>query len=796
MAFTSTTVTLPATGEGVEVINITGDKERQVVAIGGAGDNQDDVIGALTETAPATDTASAGLNGRLQRIAQRITTLIASAATAAKQPALGTAGTASADVITVQGITSMTPLLVTASAGTNLNTSALALESGGNLAAIATSLAALDNAVSGNELQVDVLTLPALAAGTNNIGDVDVLSVIPGTGATNLGKAEDAAHASGDVGVMALAVRADTAAATSGTDGDYQPILTNPRGATWVAIEDGAGGQVTSFSGGTQYTEDAAAAADPVGPVSMLVRKDTPAGIASTDGDNVAQRGTNYGAAYVQVITSSGSFVDSFGGSGGTAAADDADFTATSTQGTPAMGVYESSPTSVTDGDMGIVGITAARRLKTSATIDAALPAGTNNIGDVDILSIAAGDNNIGNVDIVTMPNVTLAAGTNTNEVVGDAAHDATAAGNPVLVGGYASAAAPTNVSADGDVVNAWRLRNGAAATVITAAGALIGGDATNGLDVDVTRIASGAIQSGAIASGAIASGAVASGAVASGAIASGALAAGSISAGAIATGATSIAANEDDASANADTGIKVLFKRLATPANSSGTDGDYEQPQMSAGRIWVSATVDAALPAGTNGIGKLTANSGVTIGAVELAAAQTLATVTTVGTVTTLTGGGIAHDSADSGNPIKVGAKAKSTLSGVTLVAADDRADNYCDLDGALLTRADAALGDLVSGNASNTDGTSTQVIAAGAAGIKHYITDVTITNTSSSNIYVELKDNTTVKWTFPVPANGGVTHHFRSPLAGTAATAWNFDPSAAASTVYCSASGFKSKI
>lgn len=39
-----------------------------------------------------------------------------------------------------------------------------------------------------------------------------------------------------------------------------------------------------------------------------------------------------------------------------------------------------------------------------------ALPAGNNNIGDVDIASIAAGDNNIGNVDIVTMPNVTIGA--------------------------------------------------------------------------------------------------------------------------------------------------------------------------------------------------------------------------------------------------------------------------------------------------------------------------------------------------------------------------------------------------
>ncbi len=35
------------------------------------------LLGAVTETAPATDTASSGLNGRLQRVAQRITSLIA-----------------------------------------------------------------------------------------------------------------------------------------------------------------------------------------------------------------------------------------------------------------------------------------------------------------------------------------------------------------------------------------------------------------------------------------------------------------------------------------------------------------------------------------------------------------------------------------------------------------------------------------------------------------------------------------------------------------------------------------------
>lgn len=98
---------------------------------------------------------------------------------------------------------------------------------------------ALAGAVSGTEVQVDIVA--ALPAGTNaigklaansgvDIGDVDVTSVVPGTGATNLGKAEDAAHASGDTGVMALTVRTNTAASRAGTDGDYQPLITDTNG--------------------------------------------------------------------------------------------------------------------------------------------------------------------------------------------------------------------------------------------------------------------------------------------------------------------------------------------------------------------------------------------------------------------------------------------------------------------------------------------------------------------------------------------------------------------------------------
>lgn len=86
-----------------------------------------------------------------------------------------------------------------------------------------------------------------------------------------------------------------------------------------------------------------------------------------------------------------------------------------------------------------------------------------------------------------------------------------------------------------------------------------------------------------------------------------------------IAAGATNIAKAEDVGSANADVGVPAMAIRKATPANTSDADGDYEMLQMSAGRLWTSATIDAALPAGTNAIGKLSANSGVDIGDVDI---------------------------------------------------------------------------------------------------------------------------------------------------------------------------------
>lgn len=86
----------------------------------------------------------------------------------------------------------------------------------------------------------------SLNAGTNaigklaansgvDIGDTDVTSIVPGTGATNLGKAEDGAHTSGDVGVMDLGVRNDTMADFTGADNDYTPKSVTLKGQTLTA---------------------------------------------------------------------------------------------------------------------------------------------------------------------------------------------------------------------------------------------------------------------------------------------------------------------------------------------------------------------------------------------------------------------------------------------------------------------------------------------------------------------------------------------------------------------------------
>jgi len=124
---------------------------------------------------------------------------------------------------------------------------------------------------------------------------------------------EDAVASGNPVGGVPLFVRTDTPAAITDADGDNVAVRGTNFGAQYVTLLD-TGGTPVAVGGGTQYTEDAAAAANPIGNATIVVRQDTPAGLTSADGDNVAVRGTNFGAQYVTLLDTGGTPVAVGGG--------------------------------------------------------------------------------------------------------------------------------------------------------------------------------------------------------------------------------------------------------------------------------------------------------------------------------------------------------------------------------------------------------------------------------------------------------------------------------------------------
>lgn len=430
----------------------------------------------------------------------------------------------------------------------------------------------------------------------------------------------------------------------------------------------------------------------------------------------------------------------------------------------------------------------------------------------------------------------------------------------------------------------------------ITAGGALKTDASATTQPVSMASVPSHAVT---IASGGVASGAIASGAVASGAVASGAFASGSIAAGAVAAGASSFVKLEDAANADLDAGVPAMAVRKATPANLSGTDGDYEFLQVSAGRLWTSATIDAALPAGTNNIGdvdvltvpadpfganadaasatgsisaklRFIAATGIPItgtvtvgshavtnagtfavqesgtqvqvddaaftpatskivmagaefddtspdsvdegdgGAIRMSANRNLyvrirdnagnergLNIDANGALAATVTGSIAHDSVDSGNPVKVGGRARS--SEITAVASDDRSDFITDLVGKLIVLPYANPENFVSGTTSAiTDTTSTSLIAAPAAGLRNYITSILVTNSHATvSTFVTIRDGSggTVLWQgYALAAGGGFAVHFPTPLRQpTTATALHVKNETTGSNTIANAAGYK---
>lgn len=128
---------------------------------------------------------------------------------------------------------------------------------------------------------------------------------------------------------------------------------TGQRALAVRVISSLAGGE---GGGGTQYAEDSASAGGEQVTMAGVVRKDSGTSLVDTDGDRTELQVDSSGNLRVNVAAG--------GGAGGTSSTDDSAFTPGAGSGTPVMGFAdEASPDSVDEGDVGVVRMTLTRAL-------------------------------------------------------------------------------------------------------------------------------------------------------------------------------------------------------------------------------------------------------------------------------------------------------------------------------------------------------------------------------------------------------------------------------------------------
>jgi hypothetical protein len=245
-----------------------------------------------------------------------------------------------------------------------------------------------------------------------------------------------------------------------------------------------------------------------------------------------------------------------------------------------------------------------------------------------------------------------------------------------------------------------------------------------------------------------------------------------------------------EDTQTRVDTGANAL--PIQDGGNSITVDGTVAVSSI-AGTVNVNASGTTVPVSGSVTVSQSTA-SNLKVDLSGTAANSTAIVVTAAGAV--------AHDSADSGNPIKIGAKCETSPKGMTLVADGDRTDLICDSDGKLLVKVGTSGADLVSERVTDTTGNSTAFTNFSAVSSTfNYVDAIVVCNSSASTFAtVDFRDGTggSVLYTLPVPASSGVVlPKGSSPYFRTSAnTALAYDVSGAVTTITISVSGYQSKV
>lgn len=146
---------------------------------------------------------------------------------------------------------------------------------------------------------------------------------------------------------------------------------------------------------------------------------------------------------------------------------------------------------------------------------------------------------------------------------------------------------------------------------------------------------------------------------------------------------------------------------------------------------------------------------------------------------------GNVAHDAADSGNPVKIGGKARTT--NPTAVADGDRADAFCDDLGKQVVRPYVPR-DLITQNTITLTSTTETTLLAQVASTFLDLIQIVAINTSATAVRVDIRDSTTgtIRFALYLPAGDtrGVVFQIPIPQA-TVNTNWTAQLSAAVTDV-----------
>ena len=336
---------------------------------------------------------------------------------------------------------------------------------------------------------------------------------------------------------------------------------------------------------------------------------------------------------------------------------------------------------------------------------------------------------------------------------------------------------------------------------------ALIGGDATNGLDVDVTRVSGTVTVDGTggtfPVSGTLTAVTTVSTVTNLAQMSGVAIAMGT---GVRAAGVQRVTIATDDVVPASQSGTWNITNVSGTITLPTGASTAAKQPALGTAGT---ASADVISVQGIASMTPLLVTATLTSGTTTVTQATgtnlhmvvdsgTVTTVSTVTTLSTLTGGGVAHDGADSGNPVKVGGRAVSAE--IAAVANNDRSDFITDLVGKQITLPYANPENFVSGCISTamTGTTSTSLLAAPAAGLRNYITQITVScahATQGTDVLIQDGSGGTTLYVIPAAAvYGGAVVVFPTPLRQpTTATAIFCANVTTGSSTKVSASGYK---